>query len=420
MGFRLTIEQGPGQGQSFDFDGETTIGRSDGNDVVLADSGVSRHHATISFDEDRWVLSDEGTANGTLLNGSRVEHEFLEDGDAISIGSVTFLFEEKAGGGAYTAKSPETRITSMDPEGTRPGISLGTGGTSPGTYAPADPSAGKGAALRRLVAMVVVLGVFGAVAFRLLGDAGTAGGGLASCPPQIPFKEGLREYVFGQGVDADCQAGDALTFTFMHAARSRAILNYAPFFTEKGEVGIYVNDVKVADVPLVQSQRALRQEYTIPDRALVEGQTNTVSFRPEGEGNGVWGVKRVDLEVIALAEADLAKAQESIRLGERRYREKNIAAPNLFLAWHHLQEARRYMEGLEPKPSEYEPTLALIKDVEKELDKLCQERMFAAQIEAKYNRYTRANDNYRFILAAFPDDRHDCRKRAQENMWEDD
>ena len=78
------------------------------------------------------------------------------------------------------------------------------------------------------------------------------------------------------------------------------------------------------------------------------------------------------------------------------------------------------MEGLEPKPSEYEPTLALIKDVEKELDKLCQERMFAAQIEAKYNRYTRANDNYRFILAAFPDDRHDCRKRAQENMWEDD
>lgn len=419
MGFRLTIEQGHGQGQSFDFDGETTIGRSDGNDVVLADSGVSRHHATISFDEDRWVLSDEGTANGTLLNGSRVEHEFLEDGDSITIGGVTFLFEEKAGGGAYTAKGPETRITSMDPEGTRPGISLGTGGTSPGTYAPADPSAGQGGALKKVLVGLLAVGVLGGVAYRLLGDAG-GGSGLARCPAQIPLKEGIRDYTFGEGVDADCQAGEALNFTFLHTARSRAILNYAPFFTEKGEVAIYVNDVKVTDVPLVASQRALRQEYTLPDRALVEGQTNTISFRFEGEGNGVWGVKMVDLEVIGLAEADALKAQEAYRLGERRYREKNIAAPNLFLAWHYLREARRYMEGLEPKPTDYEPTLALIKDVEKELDKLCQERMFAAQIEAKYNRYTKANDIYKFILAAFPDDRHECRKRAQENMWEDE
>lgn len=415
MGFRLTIEHGHGQGQAFDFDGEIALGRAQTNDVVLEETGVSRHHATIFIDRGRWAIRDEGTANGTLLNGARVEREFLEDGDTITIGSVAFRFG--ATGQAPAAVKPDDDILAVpaDPHGTRPGIQMGT---NPNISAPVEGKKGVSEALKKGLVAAGALLVLGGVLLGVMRSM-PSGPVAEGCPAEIPMKEGLREYSFGEGVAADCQAGKKLTFSMTHVAQSRAILSYAPFFTDQGELGLYVNDVKVADVPAVRSERAIRQEYAIPDRALVEGEKNLIEFRFEGQGDGVWGIRYVDLDVIGLSEADAEKAQQAYRLGEYRYREKNIAAPNLYRAWEHLREARRYMEGLEPKPANYEPTLDLIRDIEKELDKLCRERLFAAKKEAKYNRYDNANDIYRFILLAFPDDGHECRRLAQENMWED-
>lgn len=414
MGFRLTIEHGQGQGQAFDFDDEVTLGRADSNDVVLEESGVSRHHASIFVDQGRWAIRDEGTANGTLLNGSRVESEYLEDGDTITIGSVMFRYGGLGTGAAVASSDEDILAVPADSEGTRPGIQMGT---NPNIASPFADKPGLSAPVKKALAGVVALIVLAALGLGVMRSMPT--GPVAEKCPEIPMKEGLHEYSFGQGVDADCQAGKKLAFSMTHVAKSRAILSYSPFYTEQGELGLYVNDVKVADVPAVRSQRAIAQEYTIPDRALVEGEKNLIEFRFEGQGDGVWGIRAVHLEVIGLNEADIEKAKQAYELGKRRYREKNIAAPNLFKAWEHLREARRYMEGLDPKPSDYQPVIDLTRDVEKELDKLCRERLFAAKIEAKYNQYDAANDIYKFILLAFPDDRHECRRLATENMWDD-
>jgi hypothetical protein len=60
-----------------------------------ADTGVSRRHAVLLAEPDgTWVLMDQGSANGTLLNGLEVtpnERAPLRDGDEISIGRWTVL-----------------------------------------------------------------------------------------------------------------------------------------------------------------------------------------------------------------------------------------------------------------------------------------------------------------------------------------
>jgi DNA-binding winged helix-turn-helix (wHTH) protein len=51
----------------------TTIGRSDNCDLVIPLSTVSRLHARIELQYDHYILSDAGSANGTYVNGERIE-----------------------------------------------------------------------------------------------------------------------------------------------------------------------------------------------------------------------------------------------------------------------------------------------------------------------------------------------------------
>jgi uncharacterized RDD family membrane protein YckC len=71
-----------------------SIGRDPSNDLVLSDSMVSRRHAILEQREDIFVLRDNNSANGTLVNGDKVEEEkTLRDGDLVAIGSSRLLFQ---------------------------------------------------------------------------------------------------------------------------------------------------------------------------------------------------------------------------------------------------------------------------------------------------------------------------------------
>ncbi|MBV8086543.1 MAG: DUF3662 domain-containing protein, partial [Chloroflexi bacterium] len=62
------------------------IGRREGNDLVLADRGVSREHAVIEQQEGRYRLRDLGSRNGTLVNGQPIIEADLSDGDRVGVG----------------------------------------------------------------------------------------------------------------------------------------------------------------------------------------------------------------------------------------------------------------------------------------------------------------------------------------------
>ena len=72
-----------------------TIGRDRTNHIVIDDTTVSRRHAILLFVDDRWVLEDRGTVNGTWVNGLRVpfgsQHP-LRHGDRIAVGKATLFF----------------------------------------------------------------------------------------------------------------------------------------------------------------------------------------------------------------------------------------------------------------------------------------------------------------------------------------
>jgi pSer/pThr/pTyr-binding forkhead associated (FHA) protein len=63
-----------------------TIGRIQGNDIVLEDMTVSRLHATIAVKGRKLLVSDEGSKNGIMVNGTRVLSTELYDGDIVRIG----------------------------------------------------------------------------------------------------------------------------------------------------------------------------------------------------------------------------------------------------------------------------------------------------------------------------------------------
>ena len=67
------------------------IGRAPDDDIIVADLGVSKHHAELRRSPDgRYSITDLGSHNGTYVNGTRVSQQELNEGDIIAIGRAAF------------------------------------------------------------------------------------------------------------------------------------------------------------------------------------------------------------------------------------------------------------------------------------------------------------------------------------------
>lgn len=68
------------------------IGRAPACQFVLADLSVSRLHAELRRSGDKWLLSDLGSMNGTLVNGYRIAAPTrVRPGDEIAFGRTRFI-----------------------------------------------------------------------------------------------------------------------------------------------------------------------------------------------------------------------------------------------------------------------------------------------------------------------------------------
>ncbi len=72
-----------------------TVGRDPGNDIILRDPKVSRHHAEIVFERGFFVLHDLSSANGTWVNGKRVRVAPLTHGARVRMGNSEGRFSEE-------------------------------------------------------------------------------------------------------------------------------------------------------------------------------------------------------------------------------------------------------------------------------------------------------------------------------------
>jgi pSer/pThr/pTyr-binding forkhead associated (FHA) protein len=69
------------------------IGRATQNDIVLVDEKISRSHALVECSLQGCTVIDLDSANGTRVNGVRIERVELKPGDVIAVGASSFRYE---------------------------------------------------------------------------------------------------------------------------------------------------------------------------------------------------------------------------------------------------------------------------------------------------------------------------------------
>ena len=70
----------------------TRLGRQLDNDLVFNEEFVSRFHAEIRFEDGKYVLYDNESTSGTLVNSKKIDRCVLNSGDLISLASIQIMF----------------------------------------------------------------------------------------------------------------------------------------------------------------------------------------------------------------------------------------------------------------------------------------------------------------------------------------
>lgn len=132
MAYRIKVIAGPGVGSELELDdGDSTIGRSPENTLVINDGNVSRVHARFRSNGNRVAVMDAGSRNGVYVNDRKLDGDEmlpLGPGDRVVIGqSIIELFSENGA----PAPRPRTGANPRAPVGARP--PNGNGGNMTGT-----------------------------------------------------------------------------------------------------------------------------------------------------------------------------------------------------------------------------------------------------------------------------------------------
>jgi tetratricopeptide (TPR) repeat protein len=90
--FVVVIQSGKRAGQRVELSGQARIGRAPDNEICLPDEGVSRVHALLEPRVDHCVLADNGSMNGTTVNGYRIEQPVqVRAGDVIRCSTIELV-----------------------------------------------------------------------------------------------------------------------------------------------------------------------------------------------------------------------------------------------------------------------------------------------------------------------------------------
>ena len=91
---RLILESKDGTRRELALNGpRISVGRSDDNNIELADTLVSRRHAELVWDGGGYVFRDLDSQNGSVVNGAPAREHRLVHGDEIVIGSTRLFFD---------------------------------------------------------------------------------------------------------------------------------------------------------------------------------------------------------------------------------------------------------------------------------------------------------------------------------------
>ena len=87
-------EDEPPNGSTIALGPINSIGRNVNNTIYVEDDFVSTNHAMLTFRGRSWFVEDQGSTNGTYVNGHRIDRPVaLSYGDELTIGRVRMRLE---------------------------------------------------------------------------------------------------------------------------------------------------------------------------------------------------------------------------------------------------------------------------------------------------------------------------------------
>jgi len=119
--FAIVVNEKGGEQKRLEFDKpEVTIGRVQGNDIILPKGNVSKRHSRIVLKDGKFIIVDLKSTNGTYVNGRKITSPLVVKGsDKIYIGDFILSIEELAGAGASddagSVSSPGVTANSAGP-----------------------------------------------------------------------------------------------------------------------------------------------------------------------------------------------------------------------------------------------------------------------------------------------------------------
>jgi pilus assembly protein CpaF len=113
--FTVVIAEKEGAERRVTFtESEVTIGRVPGNDVVLPKGNVSKRHSRIVLKDNRFIVVDLKSTNGTYVNGRKITSPLVvKEGDKIYVGDYVLTLE---GSNAIDAARAPSLLSAIDPK----------------------------------------------------------------------------------------------------------------------------------------------------------------------------------------------------------------------------------------------------------------------------------------------------------------
>ena len=103
--FAILCSEKGGEQRRLEFDKpEVTIGRVQGNDIILPKGNVSKRHSRIVLKDGKFIIVDLKSTNGTYVNGRKISSPLVvKSSDKIYIGDFILSIEEGAGASASSS-----------------------------------------------------------------------------------------------------------------------------------------------------------------------------------------------------------------------------------------------------------------------------------------------------------------------------
>src|ERR1700704_2758686 len=115
--FTIIIQEKGGEQRRMVFDKpEVTIGRVQGNDIILPKGNVSKRHSRIVLKDGKFIIVDLKSTNGTYVNGRKITSPLvLKGADKIYIGDFILTLEDEAGEGMMGGGEVEVEMPPSAP-----------------------------------------------------------------------------------------------------------------------------------------------------------------------------------------------------------------------------------------------------------------------------------------------------------------